>query len=130
MWRLFICLFSLLGLLFAFVSKYRAMLLQQFHDLVFAMSFSKLEGIHTFLINSSKINALFYQELNSFVATLFNSIKEWSLSVCVNYVSISAKINQFFCRLIVSFPDAVKYRCLAVSVKMIDIWFIVDKQVN
>jgi hypothetical protein len=61
---------------------------------------------------------------------LFDSIKEWSLSVCVNYVSISAKINQFFCSLIVSFSDAVKYRCLAVSVKMIDTWFIVDKQVN
>jgi len=58
--RLFIRLFSLLGLLFAFVGKNRAMLLQQFHDLVFAMSFSKLERIHAFLINPSKTNALFY----------------------------------------------------------------------
>jgi hypothetical protein len=52
------------------------------------------------------------------------------LSVSVYYISISTKVNQFFCRLIVSFSNAVKYRSLAVSVKMIHIGFVVDKQVD
>jgi hypothetical protein len=43
------------------------------------------------------------------------------LSVSINNISISTKRDQFFCRLIVSFSDTVKYRSLTVSVKMINI---------
>lgn len=119
--RLFVRLFSLLGLFFAFVYKNRSMLLKQLHDLVFVMSLSKLECIHALFVKSSKIDTLFDQELYCFVATLFDRVKEGSLSVSVNNISISTKSDQFFCRLVVSFSDAVKYRSLTVSVKMINI---------
>jgi len=96
-------------------------LLKKLHNLVFVMSLGKLERIHTLLVHSSKIDTLFDQELNCFVATLFDCVKKWSLSVSINNISISTKRDQFFCRLIVSFSDTVKYRSLTVSVKMINI---------
>jgi hypothetical protein len=114
--RLFVHLFSLLRLLFAFVNKNGTMLLEQLHDLVFVMSLGKLERIHALLVKPSKVDTLFNQKFNCFEATLFDCVKEWSLSVSVYYISISTKVNQFFCRLIVSFSDAVKYRSLTVSV--------------
>ena len=71
------------------------MLLQQLHDLVFVMSLGKLERIHTLFVKPSKVNTLFNQKFNCFEATLFDCVKEWSLSVASTISALAPRLINF-----------------------------------